>query len=81
MINDFKKALQLSLYGFKAKVQMIFMIVFVIVGFVWEYFFQPVSRIRVEEALKSANVIQVDGLFWTSGYPNFYQMEALLFYI
>lgn len=40
MINDFKKALQLSLYGFKAKVQMIFMIVFVIVGFVWEYFFQ-----------------------------------------
>ena len=43
---------------------------------VWEYFFQPVSRIRVEEALKSANVIQVDGLFWTSGYPNFYQMEA-----
>lgn len=40
MINDFKKALQLSLYGFKAKTQMIFMIVFVIVGFVWEYFFQ-----------------------------------------
>lgn len=40
MINDFKKALQLSLYGFKAKVQMIFMIVFVIVGIVWEYFFQ-----------------------------------------
>ncbi len=40
MINDFKKALQLSLYGFKAQVQMIFMIVFVIVGLMWEYFFQ-----------------------------------------
>lgn len=40
MINDFKKALQLSLYGFKAKVQMIFMIIFVIIGLVWEYFFQ-----------------------------------------
>ncbi len=40
MINDFKKALQLSLYGFKAQVQMIFMIIFVIIGLIWEYSFQ-----------------------------------------
>lgn len=40
MINDIKKALRLSLYGFKAEVQMILMIVFVLVGIVWEYFFQ-----------------------------------------
>lgn len=39
MINDIKKALQLSLYGFKAEVQMILMIVFVLVGIVWEYLF------------------------------------------
>lgn len=40
MINDFKKALQLSLYGFKAQMQMIFMIIFVIIGLIWEYSFQ-----------------------------------------
>ena len=40
MINDIKKIIQLSKYGFKAKTQMIFMVVFIIVGIVWEFVFQ-----------------------------------------